>query len=334
MKRRQAINWSTLSPDDIFSIYWKQNKLQLWYPEKFSPSSDKSDWAQLSPEYKDVYKKVLVRLTGLDTEQGGEGMNLIGVHEENLYAKAIMSFMNMMEQIHAQSYSNIFTSLIDDKKERDDLFKWYEESDIIQEIANIVVSSYRKLLTPTPSLVDKYMAKVHSVFLESFLFYSGFYFPIYLAGNQKMQASSEIIFAILKDEAIHGNLIGYTAQLDYQKMTQEERDFVDKETYRVLNELFDLEVEFTKEVYSQIGLVDDVIEFLKYNANKALNNLGREELYEDVNVNPIVLNGIDTETKTHDFFSLTGSYVVSTELVPVSDKDFKELESKLGFKIQ
>lgn len=327
---RSAVNWADIPPDDYHLSIWKQNKLQLWYPEKFSPAQDKSDWIQLEEAQRKVYKRILIRLTGLDTEQGGEGMNLIGLHEENLHAKAIFSFMNMMEQIHAQSYSNILITLVDDKHERDAEFNWYDESEVIQKIANIVVDAYRKLLTPNPSLIDSYMAKVHSVLLESFLFYSGFYYPLYLAGQNKMQSSAEIIFAILKDEAIHGLFVGIKAQEDYAKMTKAEQEFVDAETYRVLEELFVLEVEFTKETYSEIGLVDDVIEFMKYNANKALNNLGKEELYEDVEVNPIVLNGIDTETKNHDFFSLTGSYVVSTEIKAVEDKDFEDLDKMLG----
>lgn len=331
MKTRKAVDWSSLSKDDLYLQLWKQNKLQLWYPEKFSPAMDKNDWLnKMTEQEKEVYKKILVRLTGLDTEQGGEGMSLIGVHTENLHAKAIMSFMNMMEQIHAQSYSNIFTSLIDSKQERDAIFKWYEDNVVIQEIANIVVSAYRKLLTPEPTLVDKYMAKVHSVFLESFLFYSGFFYPLYLAGNQKMQSSAEIIFAILKDEAIHGVLIGLEAQFEYAKMTQEEQDYVDYKTYEVLEELFALEVKFTEEVYAEIGLVDEVVEFLKYNADKALNNLGRPNYYEDYEVNPLVLNGINTDTKTFDFFNKTGSYVVSVELEPVKDKDFEKLQGMLG----
>ena len=51
------------------------------------------------------------------------------------------------------------------------------------------------------------MARVSSVFLETFLFYSGFYYPLYLAGQGKMTTSGEIIRKILLDESIHGVLL-------------------------------------------------------------------------------------------------------------------------------
>ena len=52
------------------------------------------------------------------------------------------------------------------------------------------------------------MAMVASVFLESYLFYSGFFYPLYLAGQGKLTASGEIINLIIRDESIHGVFVG------------------------------------------------------------------------------------------------------------------------------
>ena len=62
------------------------------------------------------------------------------------------------------------------------------------------------------SIFDQYIARVSSVFLETFLFYSGFYYPLYLAGQGKMTTSGEIIRKILLDESIHGVFTGLDAQ--------------------------------------------------------------------------------------------------------------------------
>ncbi|MCY9545294.1 ribonucleotide-diphosphate reductase subunit beta, partial [Paenibacillus alvei] len=171
-----------------------------------------------------------------------------------------------------------------------------------------------------------------SVLLESFLFYSGFFYPLYLAvGQQKMIHSAEIIWAIIRDESIHGVLVGLEAQNVFNELTPEEKAEVDADVRELLIELFNNEVEFTKEVYEQVGLVDEVVEFVKYNANKALANLGIAPYFENVSVNPIILNGIDTETKNHDFFSTKGNgYVRSINLVPIGDNDFAKLETMLG----
>jgi ribonucleoside-diphosphate reductase beta chain len=327
---RKAINWNSLTKDDIALRLWNQNVQQFWLPEDYYPSNDLRVWNQLSNEERETYKKVLVGLTHLDTEQGGVGMPLISLHVKDPHFKAITVWMAMMEEIHAKSYSNIFTSLIA-KPEIDELFEWQENHPLLQKKAEIIVGYYHKLFKPNPDIKEIYMAMVASVFLESFLFYSGFFYPLYLAGQGKMVNSCEIINAIIKDESIHGLLVGYLAQQVYDEMTQKDRDLVDFEVYELLNKLFEIEVEYTKEIYEKIGLVNDVIEFVKYNANKALNNLGREEYFDVEEVNPIVLNGIDTETKNHDFFSTKGnSYIKSVNIKPISDKDFAKLEAMLG----
>ena len=49
--------------------------------------------------------------------------------------------------------------------------------------------------------------------------------------------------------------------------------------------------------------------FIRYNANKALMNLGQDPLFPDTasDVNPVVMNGISTTTSNHDFFSQVGN---------------------------
>jgi ribonucleoside-diphosphate reductase beta chain len=327
---RKAVNWNNQTEGSTAIRFWNQNVQQTWFPEDYNPAEDKATWDLLGREDKDVFKKALVKLTHLDTEQFGQGMPLILVHTKNQNIASVFAYMTMMEAVHAKSYSNIFMSLITDRQEERELFTWQEDNVQIQRIADIIVGYYHKLLSPTPNKKDIYMALVASVFLESFLFYSGFFFPLYLAGQGKMIHSAEIIYAILKDESIHGVLVGIEAQNAYSELNEEDQVEVETEVYNLLNELFSIEVIFTREVYAQVGLVDEVTEFVKYNANKALSNLGRPSYFEDVKVNPIILNGIDTETKNHDFFSTKGNYVRSVNLRSISDTNFAKLETMLG----
>jgi ribonucleoside-diphosphate reductase beta chain len=327
---RKAVNWNELSSEDLASIFWNQNVQQFWLPEEFQPSADKGIWDLLSPQEREVYKKVLVGLTHLDTEQGGVGMPLISLHAPSLHDKAVFMFMGAMEEVHARSYAVIFTSLLS-KKEEEELFKWQENHPLLQRKAEIIVNNYFKIFKPKVSKTDLYMAMVTSVFLESFLFYSGFYYPLYLAGQGKMVNSAEIINLIIRDESIHGVFVGIKAQELYNTMTQEEKDYVDKEVYILLNQLYEIEEAYTKEIYEPIGLVDDVINFVKYNANKALQNLGRESYFEHEDPNPIVMNGLRTDTKNHDFFSVKGNgYIKSVNVKPLSDDDFGEIMQLLS----
>ena len=91
----------------------------------------------------------------------------------------------------------------------------------------------------------------------------------------------------------------------------------------LLEELYANEEEYTRELYDKIGLTEDVMNYVTYNANKALANLGFEPYYEEKGFNPIIENALDTSTKNHDFFSVKGDgYVLALNVEPLRDEDF------------
>lgn len=316
-----AVNWN--KEDDMTNVFWRQNISQMWVETEFKVSKDLASWAGLSEDEKDTFKKVLAGLTGLDTHQADDGMPLIMLHTPNLRKKAVYSFMGMMEQVHAKSYSHIFTTLLPTKETDDLLDNWVMNNEQLKYKADKIVTNYYKLLDKNPSAYDRYMARVSSVFLESFLFYSGFYYPLYLAGNGRMTTSGEIIRKILLDESIHGVFTGLDAQEMKGELTAEEQERADKEMYKLLDELYENEVIYTKSLYDKLGLTDDVLNYLQYNANKSLANLGFDPYFEEKGFNPIIENALDTTTKNHDFFSVKGDgYVLALNVEPLRDEDF------------
>lgn len=314
----KAVNWNR--PDDDFTMtFWNQNIMQFWTDDEIPLSDDKMSWMELSASERDTYKKVLGGLTLLDTVQGGVGMPKIMEHVDGLQRKAVLAFMGMMEQIHAKSYSSIFTTLAA-TEEIDEIFAWVERNPHLQKKAALIAKRYQEIETPK----DLYMAMVASVFLESYLFYSGFFYPLYLAGQGKMTSSGEIIDLIVRDESIHGLYVGVLAQEVYQKLSVAEQAAVKEELYALLHELHANEEEYTVSLYTEIGLADEVLAYVRYNANKALMNLGLEPFFPEEEVNPIVLNGIRTHTKQHDFFSKKGNgYVRTLNVEPLTDDDFR-----------
>jgi Ribonucleotide reductase, beta subunit len=316
-----AVNWN--KEDDMTNVFWRQNISQMWVETEFKVSKDLASWAGLSEDEKDTFKKVLAGLTGLDTHQADDGMPLIMLHTPDLRKKAVYSFMGMMEQVHAKSYSHIFTTLLPTKETDDLLDNWVMNNEQLKYKADKIVTNYYKLLDKNPSAYDRYMARVSSVFLESFLFYSGFYYPLYLAGNGRMTTSGEIIRKILLDESIHGVFTGLDAQEMKGELTVEEQERADKEMYKLLDELYENEVIYTKSLYDKLGLTDDVLNYLQYNANKSLANLGFDPYFEEKGFNPIIENALDTTTKNHDFFSVKGDgYVLALNVEPLRDEDF------------
>ena len=198
-----AADWSQ-TDDNFTQMFYEQNIRQFWLPEEISLTGDLLAWKSMSEKEKEAYKKALAGLTLLDTEQGNTGMPLIMSKVEGHQRKAVLNFMGMMENaVHAKSYSNIFISLATTEEIRA-LFKWVEDNKYLQKKARLITDLYNKV--PSGTEVDLYKAMVASVFLESFLFYSGFYYPLLCYGQGRLMQSGEIINLIIRDEAIHGAL--------------------------------------------------------------------------------------------------------------------------------
>lgn len=313
----KAVNWNRLE-DDFTMTFWNQNIMQFWTDDEIPLSDDKMSWINLNDDERELYKKVLGGLTLLDTIQGGVGMPKILDHVDGLQRKAVLGFMAMMEQIHAKSYSSIFTTVAS-SGEIDAVFRWVEECEELQTKAETIAAYYRSI----DSKKSLYLAMAASVLLESYLFYSGFFYPLYLAGQGKMTSSGEIIDLILRDESIHGLYVGVLAQEVYAELSEDEQD----EAYETFQGLFQFlhqnEVTYAHNLYGKLGLADEVERFMRYNANKAFMNLGLEPLFPDEDINPIVQNGISTRTKQHDFFSKKGNgYIRTIHVEPLTDDDF------------
>ena len=250
-------------------------------------------------------------------------MNVLGMHVEDMRLQAVYAYMSFIEGVHAKSYSTIFTSLLDSRDTDYLLDEWVPQHPRLTYKADKILERYNKLVTLKPTQYDIYIAHVASVFLESFLFYSGFFYPLYLAGQGKMTTSGEIIRKIMLDETIHGSCVGYSAQEIYNKLSPEEQKQADKEVYELLEDLFQNEEAFTHELYDSIGLADQVINYVKYNGNRALQNIGRPVYFEHEPINPIIENALNTSSKNHDFFSVKGdSYVVPTNVEEMTDDDW------------
>ena len=208
-------------------------------------------------------------------------------------------------------------------KEIDAIFKWTEENPHIIKKNEIIQAIYEN-----GSAIEK---KVASVFLESFLFYSGFFTPLYYVGLGQMKNTAEIIKLILRDESVHGAYIGYKHKLAFNELSEEEQEAHEEWAFDLLNELYENEVRYTESLYDEVGLTEDVKQFLKYNADKALMNLGFDTLFEvgREDINPLVMNGISTETANHDFFSAVGNGYLLGEVEAMKDDDYSMIREKI-----
>ncbi len=330
-KQFKAVNWNT-PENDYVEMFWEQNLKQFWIDTEYIPSKDIDSWKSLSPEMKEAYKKALGGLTLLDTIQSHTGMPKAIDHIEGLQNKSVLSYMCMMESIHAKSYSTIFTTVAT-TAEIDEIFDWAASNEQLQFKAKTIDANYRKLDNEEATDEEIFMALASSVMLETFLFYSGFFLPLWLAGQGQMVASCDIIKKIIADESIHGVFVGLLAQEIFNKFDDKKKKQIKYNLFKLMDILYENELKYTDHVYSDVGLTGDVKEYIRYNGNKALMNLGFDPRFEVGEVNPIVLNGLNVETTQHDFFSKKSTnYEKTLEVVHLHDDDFS-LEKELKMEI-
>lgn len=311
----KAINWNTI-PDDKDLEVWERLTGNFWLPEKVPVSNDLPSWKTLTEKEKETTMRVFTGLTLLDTIQGTVGAISLLPDSQTLHEEAVYTNIAFMESVHAKSYSNIFMTLASTPM-INDAFRWSEENENLQKKAKIILSYYNG--------DDPLKKKVASTLLESFLFYSGFYLPMYFSSRAKLTNTADIIRLIIRDEAVHGYYIGYKFQQEYKKLDEKRQEELKDYTFDLAFELYDNEIDYTEDLYDDLGWTEDVKRFLRYNANKALNNLGFEGLFpaDETRVSPAILSSLSPNAdENHDFFSGSGSSYVIGKAEDTTDDDW------------
>ncbi|HJC04214.1 class 1b ribonucleoside-diphosphate reductase subunit beta [Ligilactobacillus hohenheimensis] len=317
-KSYKSINWNQID-DEIDKATWEKLTEQFWLDTRVPVSNDLPDWRKLDDKHKYLVGHVFGGLTLLDTVQSQDGMASLRRHVRTQHETAVLNNIQFMESVHAKSYSTIFSTL-NTPEEISEIFEWSDSEEYLQNKANWIADIYKD------TSADPLKQKVANVFLETCLFYSGFYTPLYYLGHNQLANTAEIIKLILRDESVHGTYIGYKFQLGLKERSQNEQDAVKDWLYDFLYQLYDNEEKYTKLLYDEVGWTDQVLTFVRYNANKALMNLGMDPIFPDTadDVEPTVLNGISTTTSNHDFFSQVGNGYRLGQVEAMSDDDYNK----------
>ncbi|MEY8579017.1 class 1b ribonucleoside-diphosphate reductase subunit beta [Corynebacteriaceae bacterium 6-324] len=311
----KAINWNVI-PDEKDLEVWDRLTGNFWLPEKIPVSNDIQSWNKMTQQEQEATMRVFTGLTLLDTIQGTVGAISLLPDAETLHEEAVYTNIAFMESVHAKSYSNIFMTLAS-TPQINEAFRWSEENENLQRKAKIIMSYYEG--------DDPLKRKVASTLLESFLFYSGFYLPMYLSSRAKLTNTADIIRLIIRDESVHGYYIGYKYQQAVKNLSAEEQEEYKAYTFDLMYDLYENEIDYTEDIYDDLGWTEDVKRFLRYNANKALNNLGYEGLFpsDETKVSPAILSSLSPNAdENHDFFSGSGSSYVIGKAEDTTDDDW------------
>ena len=315
MELTRAVNWNRVE-DAMDLEMWNRVTSNFWLPEKVPLSNDLPTWRSLTAQEQQLTIRVFTGLTMLDTVQSAVGAPRMIEDAQTQHEEAVFANFTFMEAVHARSYSSIFSTLCS-TQEIDDAFRWSEENVHLQKKAHIIKQAYRG--------ADPLKVKILSVLMESFLFYSGFFCPFRWASKGKLTNTADLIRLILRDEVCHGYYIGYKFQKAFAKESAPRQAQLKAFTLTTLAELMDNEYHYTESLYDTLGWTADVKHYMRYNANKALMNLGFEALYpkDKCKVPPEIFAALDpSANENHDFFSGSGSSYVIGKAEITADEDW------------
>ena len=172
--RKKAVNWNELV-DEKDKEVWDRLTSSFWLDTKVPLSNDLTTWEKMSDMEKNLTIKVFGGLTMLDTIQATVGAPTLAEDAITPHEEHIMLNIGFMEAVHAKSYSSIFSTLIS-SREIKDLYQWIDTDEKLNAKVDAILEIY---YMEGNDKITKLKKKVASVFLEGFLFYSGFYLPLY-----------------------------------------------------------------------------------------------------------------------------------------------------------
>lgn len=315
-----ATNWS--DPEDSFSAtFYEKYTSQLWFPEEIPLSNDALVWKTLGDAERWTYIHASAGLNALDTLQGEVGMPALRGLVDGHIRKATLQFQGMMEDIHARSYSLMNKTFLTTTEERE-VFEWVRTQPHLQFKIAFIQGVFHD---PDVSTLGLWKKMAVSCMLETALFYSGFFYPLYLAGSGRMVSAGEIFNLIILDEALHGVYVALLAQEQFNLLNAAEQAYAKAWYTETLQTLYKNELAYTDVLYADVGLAGDVKRFIRFNFNVLADNLALERTFPDEEINPVVQNGIEARGTTHDFFSAKGSSYSKLATEALSDADVEAL---------
>ncbi|WP_261131153.1 ribonucleotide-diphosphate reductase subunit beta [Bacillus sp. Marseille-Q3570] len=284
-KSSNVLNWDDVRYTWAYPLY-KQMLSNFWTPFEINMSGDRKQYAELSADEKEAFNKIIGLLAFLDSIQTDYANRVAGYLTDSSLT-ALMTVLAFQEVVHNQSYSYVLSSLVD-KGKQDEIFEYWKHDSVLRERNEFIIEGYESFVkNPTPETFLESI--VYDVVLEGLNFYSGFSFFYNLARNQKMVSTSTMINYINRDEQLHVHLFTkiYHAVIDEFSLDPVEANHFVRRTFEKATEL---EIKWGNYILGDRfpGITSSELDsYIKFIANKRVNQLGAERPYPEHRKNPM-----------------------------------------------
>ncbi|MCO4790850.1 MAG: ribonucleotide-diphosphate reductase subunit beta [Flavobacteriales bacterium] len=281
--------------DDIWQWYKKQ-EASFWTAEEIDLHQDVVDWKKLSDDERYFLKHILAFFAASD-----------GIVNENLAenfvnevqyseAKFFYGFQIMMENIHSEMYSLLIDTLVDNEKEKDELFNALERFPAIKKKADWALR-----WIDSESFAERLIAFAA---VEG-IFFSGAFCSIFWMKKRGLlpglATSNEFIS---RDEGLHRDFACHLHNNHLVNKVPQER------IVQILSEALDIEREFITESLpvNLIGMNSKLMsEYLEFVTDHLLETLNCPKVYNTANPFDF-MDMISLEGKTNFFEKRVSEY--------------------------
>jgi ribonucleoside-diphosphate reductase beta chain len=281
---------------DIWNMY-KQQEASIWTAEEIDLAQDLNDWRnKLTDEERYFVKNVLAFFAASD-----------GIVNENLAenfvsevqyteAKFFYGFQIMMENIHSETYSLLIDTYIQDKEEKDHLFKAIDTIDAVKKKAQWALK-----WIDSPHFQERLVAFAA---VEGIFFSGSFCSIFWLKKRGLMPGLSFSNELISRDEGLHCDFAVMLHNNHLANKVSEER------IKEIITSALEIEKEFITESLPVrlIGMNSDLMkQYLEFVADRLLVDLGCSKVYNSENPFDFMAN-ISLQGKTNFFEKRVGEY--------------------------
>src|SRR5699024_69495 len=236
--------------------------------------------------------------SGLQMRNGIEQIKADAITPEE---SAVLNALQYLESIANKGYSYVLHELSDDKTVEETL-NWANNNPYLQNKIHILNKIYQS--------GDALQKKAADVILETALYHSGFFAPLYLFGDGKMVRTAEIVKLALRGTSFSGIYPGYKFRLGYSKLGKNEQDRLKEWIENLYDELVANEEKHIHLMYKGTGWEEDAKHYFYYSVNKAYLNLGFSGKYPDTadTINATIEKGVIKSAVLEDFFFYTNDH--------------------------
>ena len=299
-KYYEAINWNDME-DRVDKSAWARLNDIIWEPRNVPVREDKKEFIKLDKPIQEALLHAFGALSfssGLQMRNGIEQVKADAITPEE---SAVLNALQYLESIANKSYSYVLHELSDDKTVEETL-NWANNNPYLQNKIHILNKIYQS--------GDALQKKAADVILETALYHSGFFAPLYLFGDGKMVRTAEIVKLALRGTSFSGIYPGYKFRLGYSKLGKNEIDRLKEWIDNLYDELVANEEKHIHLMYKGTGWEEDAKHYFYYSVNKAYLNLGFSDKYPDTanTINATIGKGVIKSAVFEDFFFYTNDH--------------------------